>query len=506
MIFYHKKMTMKYLLTLIAVVAITKCGFAQYSQDAILFSTFQTGSTARIKAIGNASTAIGGDLSSISGNPAGTGFFTKNEYGLTGSFTGFNSGSNYFGTTNSASGNNTNIDNASAVFYEPLNNNNPDKTKGWLSLNFGTSFDRTNNFNQNIYYSGKSNGSSIADYFAQSANKSNYISNGRFNFADNYPEYIAYNQYLIDSVGLNADKSKAVFAPNTSTNPNQSNTISRTGGQSEYAFSVGANYSNKLYLGIGLGFTTLDYNSLGVLNENGYEYVNNKSNYSSSYVTDQTTTGTGFNARFGVIYKPISALRLGLTVTTPTWYNIDDNTFLGLTTQYAGNKPLNDGQNYALNYNLTTPWKLSGGVAVFAGNYGFISADVDYIDYSSTRLSNGSDIYDFSLDNNNIKQYYQSAVNARIGGEARVNNHFFIRGGYGIQGSPQKQIQSSINTTSAGIGYRWDKYYIDITYTHVKESETQYPYILDSGSTFSSPFASLNNTYNNAYLTMGVRF
>lgn len=67
-------MRTKYILTVAAIVAVTKSGFAQYSADALKFSQFQTGSTSRIKAIGNAGTAIGGDLSNISGNPAGLGF------------------------------------------------------------------------------------------------------------------------------------------------------------------------------------------------------------------------------------------------------------------------------------------------------------------------------------------------------------------------------------------------------------------------------------------------
>ncbi len=499
-------MKLKYILTAFVIVLFTNTSFAQYSQDAVRFSNFQTGSTSRIKAIGNAGTAIGGDLSSIGTNPAGIGFFTKNEYSVTGAFSGSNVNANYFGQNTSASQNSGNLYNASALYYTRLNNNRVDKNKGWLSLNFGASYNRTNDFNQNISYAGQSNSSSIADYFAQAANKSNYIQNGRFNFAGNYPENIAFNQYLIDSVGLNGDKSKAVFAPNTATKPQQSNVINRTGGMSEYDFSIGANYSNKLYLGFGLGFTALNYNSSITFAENGYEYVNNKSNYSTNYLTDQSTVGTGINARFGVIYKPVSAVRLGVTITTPTWYNIDDNTFLGLATQYSGKAPVSDGQNYSLNYNLRTPWKFSGGIAVFAGNLGFISADVDYIDYSTTHLSTGSDLYDFTQDNNDIKQLYKSAINARIGAEAKVTGNFFLRGGYGVQGSPQKSTQGSIRTASAGLGYRWDKYYIDLTYSRTTYTQIQYPYVLDSGSTFSSPFASLNNTFNNAYLTFGVRF
>src|ERR1700754_2946273 len=91
-------MKVKYLLTAVAIVALAQHSFAQYSQDAVLFSTGQTGTTSRIKAIGNAETAIGGDLSSISGNPAGLGFFTKSELSVTPEFNSNTAKTGFFGS------------------------------------------------------------------------------------------------------------------------------------------------------------------------------------------------------------------------------------------------------------------------------------------------------------------------------------------------------------------------------------------------------------------------
>ena len=68
-------MKIKYILSAIAIVAFAQNTHAQYYQDALRFSTFQPGATSRIRAIGNASTAVGGDLSNIGNNPAGLGFF-----------------------------------------------------------------------------------------------------------------------------------------------------------------------------------------------------------------------------------------------------------------------------------------------------------------------------------------------------------------------------------------------------------------------------------------------
>jgi len=61
---------------------------------------------------------------------------------------------------------------------------------------------------------------------------------------------------------------------------------------------------------------------------------------------------------------------------------------------------------------------------------------------------------------------------------------------------------SDTKTISGGIGYRFEKFYIDATYTNVQGNTTVYPYVLAT----ASPQANLAQTYNNAYLTVGFRF
>ena len=53
--------------------------FAQYGyyNDISRFSHSFSGGSARIQGLGDAQTSLGGDISSISGNPAGLGFFNK---------------------------------------------------------------------------------------------------------------------------------------------------------------------------------------------------------------------------------------------------------------------------------------------------------------------------------------------------------------------------------------------------------------------------------------------
>jgi len=491
-------MKVKYITLVIATVAITKTSFAQYSQDAIRFSTFQTGSTSRIKAIGNAGTAVGGDLSSISGNPAGVGFFTRSEFSITPEFNNSNVKSTYLGQNNKANYSNGNLNNAAAVFFNQLKTApGTNKGKGWLSLNFGVGYARTNDFYEKTYYGGRNNNNSIADYYADLANQDVHG-----NFGDpssngfDYLEGWAYQHYLINKDNTNT------YSPSTDLGGDQTASTIRSGGQSEINLAMGANYSNKLYFGLSLGITDLRYNYTSYFTENNTEYVNFNQDFTSVYTLDQVTKGSGVNGKFGVIYRPVNALRIGASITTPTWITIDDNTGEGLDTKYEGTGgTYSNGESYPATYTLRTPMKLSGGMAIFLGKVGFISGDVEYLDYSTTHIS--SNDYDPTKDNNDIKQYYKSALNIHGGAELRVTPGFFLRGGYGIQGNPARQYGSDVRTVSGGLGFRFGSYYLDATYTRLSSSRTVFPYTVDGGI---SPYADQDKTQNNVYLTLGWRF
>ena len=488
-------MKFKYLLTIIAVTVITETSFAQYSQDAIRYSSFQTGTTSRLKGVGNAGTAIGGDLSSVSGNPAGLGFFTMSEASLTPEFDGSKINANYQGQNNSASKNALNLNNAAIVFYSRLNTpTGQDKTKGWLSLNFGVGYSRTNDYRENIYAAGKNNSSSITDYYANLANSQG--------IPDGTLQSWAYNQNLIDQYGV----TNPTYKSNAYTGVSQLNNISRSGGESEINLAMGLNHSNRLYLGLALGLTNLKYNSANGFLETGTASVLENGlavnrDYNSTYTQTQSTTGSGFNIKFGAIYKVVEAVRIGAAITTPTYYSIDDNYYEGLNTTFSsGANYANGPANYQLTYTFRTPFRAAGGIAVFIKQFGFITGDVEYIDYSSTHIDN-ADGYDNTYDNGNIKSLYQAAINTHIGAEARLTGSLFLRGGYGLQGSALK-TGSSAQTISGGLGYHLGQYYLDVAFQNVTASQALTPYLAGT----VTPVASLNKTYNNAFITLGYRY
>ena len=507
-------MKFRILLSLAAIVAATGELHAQYSADALRFSQSQPGSTARFKAIG-AQTGIGGDLSSIGSNPAGIGLFTRSEFSITPEFNSYNANAQYLGQQTIGKKDQLSLAHAAVVWNSIVSKPQGAKlNEGWISFNFGLGYNRTNAFGNNISYSGTNSQNSVADYYAELA--SEYVDNsdvlGLRGRPSDLPlgklERMAYNNYLIgyDNNIIN----NRYYFPETDVNNVQAQNDIRSGSQSEFNFTFGANYSNQFYIGASIGLASINYNSNAEYTEKGFNVTENN-DYALSFRQNQITRGSGINAKLGAIYRPTANVRFGATVETPTWFSIDDSYTEVLDTKYGKNRVdsqfLNTSETYDFTYKLRTPLKLSTGVGVFFNTQGFISADIDYVDYSTINFSAASNANSVSIieDNRKVMNDYKSAINYRIGAEYKIDK-VMLRAGYGVQGNPYKYLDDNkfkTSTYSGGLGYRINNMYIDLTYQNVAYNSDLKPYTLNSGT---EPMASLNNTRNNVFLTIGSRF
>ncbi|MNH35353.1 Outer membrane protein transport protein (OMPP1/FadL/TodX) [compost metagenome] len=109
-----------------------------------------------------------------------------------------------------------------------------------------------------------------------------------------------------------------------------------------------------------------------------------------------------------------------------------------------------------------------------------------------------------AADNAEIKEFYTSAVNYRVGGEYKIKD-LSLRAGYGLNGSPVKDDTQKIFDTqyfTGGLGYRINEYYFDIAYQHVQSENRYSPYLLNG----AEPTAVIKNANNDVFLTFGVRF
>jgi hypothetical protein len=512
-------MKLKKVLLLTACFAAGSPAFAQYATDAIRFSQFQQGASARFKAMGGAQTSVGGDIGSLASNPAGLGLFTRSEFNASVDFSNWQVESRYIGENSNVQKDILGIDQVGAVFYHPtLRSKGDDLQTGWLSVNYGVSFNKTNNFNNTIDYSGVNPSSSIADYFSDLA--SVYLSKGdpftnTAALPANSLESMAYNNFLVE---YNPDG----YFPTTSLNNTQRNLVYRTGSQSEVNFGLGANYSNKLYVGGSIAIASVNYNVDRQFTEEGAnrtfigqqpEFIGGS--YDLTYNNNQVTTGTGVNGKIGLIYRATQDVRVGLSFSTPTWFQISDSFAESLDTRFkrANGSSIEPYTNtpaiYDTDYTLRTPYRVNGGLSAIINKQGLLTADIEYVDYSSVKFKTGERIAEQNT-NNEIRDNYKAAVNLRVGGEYKINN-LMLRAGYNRSGSPFQAQDVTADILSAGIGLRSSMIYVDLTYQNASVNTTNTPYVISSdyadyGSTGAGETATLKNTRNNVFLTVGARF
>jgi hypothetical protein len=506
---------------------------AQFLQDVLLFSKQERGATARFKAMGNAQTALGGDLSSISGNPAGLGFFNRSDFSISLDYFSDQQDATYFGNKSNNHINRMGLGQIGAVFYLPSSRfSGQDLESGWLNFNIGIGHSKTNNYNQKLGYTGINSTSSFTHFLADQRDQNNPIEG-----------LLGWDSYLLDFNENNPNNVyhyPAVLERNNS----QKNEVVQKGFQSETNLSFGANYSNYLYLGASIGFSSFQYKTnqlfkeLGVYKsyddiyrenptsslldptEEGYALL--ESNFDMNYHYDQITKGNGINAKLGVIYKPSQQINLGISYTTPTWYRVVDEANTYMDTYYYPNGGVNTPlfsvesdylENY-LEYNLRTPGKINAGLSGVFG-LGLITADVEFVDYSAIGFSASNQLDSQEKNNvdadmkNGISSSYTSALNVRLGGELRITPAFLARAGYAHMGSPYKDISNTSQLYSGGLGYRYQNMYLDVMYVHSQNSYKTNPYTIDTdwwGATFANPEADVKMVKGQAMLTLGVKF
>ena len=495
---------------LLATVASTGATYAQYYGDALRFSQTGYGSSARFKGLGGAQISLGGDISSLGGNPAGLGMFTRSEFSITPEFNGSSANARYLGTSTKENKNQLNLNQAGIVWYNPIvKPKGADLNKGAVSVVWGLGYNRNNDFSSNFSYGGKNPNNSIADYYSE-------IANGQMpnQFSTGSLEKMAYDNFLIDELASN----NTVYQPATSLNNDQRKYETKSGSTSELNFSGALNISNQFYLGASIGLVNMRYTNNAEYLESGTNISTNPQNdmigknYTLSYRQNQVTDGSGINGRLGLIFKPTNAVRVGATFQTPTWVHMQDSYSEVLDTRYTGGGTntsfTNADQTYAFEYNLRTPYKGSLGASIILGGSALLTADVDYVDYSSIKFSTSSNYRDYTTINQNnddVKRLYTNAVNFRVGGEYKIDQ-ISLRAGYGINGSPMKDDDDNKFDTkfySAGLGYRVNNYYVDLAYQRVESNYTTSPYTL---SDLSEPTADIKIARNNVFLTFGYRF
>jgi len=486
-------------LIILAVFSLTTIVSAQNVDDALRYSNVFYGGTARFMSMGGAFTALGGDISSLSQNPAGLGVFRSSELTITpqllhnkvnASFNGISSDYLY----------NFNLNQAGIVSNLISNTNET----GLITLNFGYSFNKTNNLNRSVLIHGIGTSSSIVDSWA-------LRSEGILKDDLKDEPGMAYDAWLTNPItvgGLSYGTVYSNYGLSSSVyNQNVRRLVTDEGYTGEHALSIGGNYSNKIFFGATLGINRIKFSShLEHLESTDVALPTEFKNF--TFTDHFENKGTGYALKMGAIIKPVEAVRIGLAFHSPTFYRMDETFYKNITSNFTNGGHHDwsiETQRYS--YNLTTPFRALAGVAVQIKKFALISADYEFVDYSVARFADAGDDYDYSEKNLYIKQTLKSASNIRLGGEVRLNR-LYLRSGYGYYGKAfqagEDNADLDYTSLSFGAGFREKNISIDFAFTNFSSQEKYFLYPLDIS--YDQALSNLSTTKNMFNVTLGYKF
>jgi hypothetical protein len=465
--------------------------FSQNSTDALRYSRILYGGTARFQGLEGAFGAVGADFSSIATNPAGLGLYNSNEFTFTPLLRLTDSKADYNGELNRDNRFNGGMGNLGLVFNHKSKN-----SSGLMSYNVAFGMNRQNNFSNRVFIEGVNNKNSLLTQYVGVLNSSYYTPND-INAAYPFDIALAYNTdliYLRDSANL----LYANDAPNGGVI--QQKTITTRGSMNEFEMAFGANLFDKLYIGATFGIPLITYyettNYQEIKNDTSVHYFQ-----SMSFDEELKTSGTGFNFKLGLIYRPANWVRIGAAIHTPTYFGFMRDSWDSRMTAEFDNNTVNTSSSPmgSYDYQMTTPFRAIGSIAFIIGNFGLVSGEYEYVNYSQANFHANSS---FSDVNNEIEHKYGTPLNLRFGTEWRIAN-FRVRGGFGYYGSP---YQSGINngeiySASFGIGYRGKHFFFDQAYHWSQMKEDYYMY----DPSLVNP-ALITTTSYSLVTTFGVRF
>ncbi len=552
------------LVTTILMALVAVSGYAQTAYSALLLSENDYEGTARTAAMGNAFTALGGDLGAVSINPASSAVNKYSQFSLTPGIS--------ISSCN-ATGVSPFEDGDLPYFQKNMRSNrtrfslpnigislsfNTGRKSGIKNISAAFVVNKTSTFNQNVYASGTNSTTSFMGQMAYEASVNGIPASalGTDNAFDQMPwkTVIGYKTGMIDpyddiyvAATEKVYNDKTAFMGGT---VNQAYGRNISGSKYDYMINAGMNISDFIYLGANFTIHSVDYSYSEYFKETAvdskefeityHDSENNiipsltkyfeKMKYNSSY----SYSGLGYSAKFGLIITPMEGLRLGAAIQTPTIFIVDEAWEEGGETEFSGN----GGGKYSCespygenNWSFRSPLKANFGAAYTFGRLGLVSVDYELSDYGHLRYTS-SDYTDRSIleeINEEMKESYGISHKLRIGAEFKPVAEVAVRAGYNFNASAEKAIwdgweYQAIKPTfshkaALGLGYSSKKSffadiactrsflpkeyfltYSDYVYTNNKEGDS----IVDPN--FYAPELQIKSSLWNVILTIGFRF
>lgn len=538
--------------------------YAQSPVDAYQISQNDLKGTARFMSMGGAFGALGGDLSTLSQNPAGIGVYRSNELGVSVDLDIQSATTNYMGLESNKKNTNFYLNNIGGVAAIRLNSKILPNFNIGFTYNKGASFSRSYRggigslkTSLSNYIAGIANSYELTDADVKSTNSYDPYNPGPQDRYVPWSAILGYDSYLISPEGPE-DQPDWQGQFGNGTQGSGFYNVRESGSLDEYNIAIGGNIANVLYWGMNFDIVSVDYNISSLWGEsmrNAYVYnpeVGRVQQMDANWGMTNlyNMNGTGFNYQLGLIVKPIQELRLGIAFHTPTYFNLTEN-FYAERVDYDypfkdGNyfAETNDGNPTYNKINLQTPWKVIVSAAGVIGSKAIISMDYEW---NSTRDMKYTEANDYSWGwndwddwgyysynaptpeqeaNNQIKVMYRNTNTIRVGAEYRVLPSLSLRAGYSWTSSPVTReakdqltnvptagtlanfrLDNNTQYITCGLGYRYGGWYIDAAYVWKHMSSTFQPFAADPSNvaaTLMDPKVTFCNSQ--IVLSTGFRF
>lgn len=536
---------MRKFLIIITVLALAGgTAFSQGMLDAYRYSLSDLNGTARYLAMGGAFGALGGDISAMSGNPAGLAVYHSSEMVTTLSVNNFSTEAKWLGMNTTTDKTRLSMDNIAYVGYMPTGND-----EGLTGWNFGFSYNRLKNFRRSYSMSaGSALNTSVSDYIASRAygidGKTQMVSGTDYDpySSQDWLSVLGYNAGYIDYYNNQNTAYYSSFG-DVDANGNwqpyslsgASLRVNERGSVDLYQLSFGFDVSNVFMFGATVGITDLSYHY-------NSQYDEKFSNDNDLFLDNNLSTdGTGYNLKVGVLTRPTDFLRLGVAYSSPTWYKMTDyyyaeaGSYLTYTENGASKerslKAHTPDTDAYTDYEYRTPDKWLFSAAAIFGQNALLSVDYELSNYGNMKLydNNGNTNTYIDANNNDIQNYFKNQNTLRVGAEVRVTPQFSVRAGAAWSDSPMESVlkngQLEVNTVgtiphftvdkgisdySVGLGYRFTpQFYTDIacvlrTY---KEDAYSFSSMYENGKAFlTAQPASLKTHTTRVALSFGYKF
>ena len=522
---------------------------AQSWTDALNFSDNDYLGTARSVGMGNAMTAVGGDLGSLTFNPAGSAVASYSQFTITpglsfstvtakGSLVDDAGYPNGFENSYRTRYGRMNIPNFGVMMVYDTRNRS-----GLKRVSFGIVGNVTRDYTNRLRADGTNANTTLAGSLASQADGfSPEVLSGDF-YAKNIPSwetmagyqsgifgqlngsYVGLTESLWDNGDIRiTDKIGQYYG------------LKRAGSKYDLLMNFGLDFNDRFYLGANLGLVTIDYRS----DENRSEEAITGIDYGNGFQSLRMRSsirdvGSGVYLKVGFIARPTDGLRIGAAIQTPTLFDIREVYQLEGQSVANNKEMVKSSPKDEWFYRLKSPFRANVGVAYTIAKMALLSADYEYTDYSGMKLSPSFDeayYYDFSDQNLDIKDFTGAVHALRLGAEIKPAPQLALRVGYNLTTgaqyntlsdsgqvvflSDQERKEQIRTAVSFGIGYSSPgSFFMDaaVRFQYLpNEYFTPYwYYVRENGNLYTdanvvTPEICSQSAVCNALLTLGWRF